>query len=103
MADKVPMKALDTMHMSNVSPENLSEGDVFLVSEAEAKIMEERGLAERGGKASDAVNSEAALAARPDTREALDAEREGKAVEAAPENKMISAASVKAPAKRGRK
>jgi hypothetical protein len=79
MADNVPMKALDTMHMSNVSPENLTEGDVFLVSEAEAKIIEERGLAERGGKAADAVNSEAALAARPDTREALDAERERKA------------------------
>jgi hypothetical protein len=102
MSDKVAMKALDTMHMSNVSPENLNEGDVFLVSEAEAKLLEDRGLAKRGGKAADAVNSAAALAARPDTREALEAERGGKAVRAAPRNKMISSASVKAPAKRTR-
>jgi hypothetical protein len=100
MSDKVTMKALDTVHMSNVSPENLVEGDVFQVSEAEAKILEDRGVAERGGKAADAVNSEAAIAARPDTREALDAERGAKAEKAAPENKMISAASVKAPAQR---
>jgi hypothetical protein len=96
MSDKVAMRALDTLHMSNVSADNLKEGDVFLVSEADAKIIEDRGLAERGGKAADAVNSDAAVAARPDTREALDAERGAKAEKAAPENKMISAASVKA-------
>lgn len=69
------MKALDTLHMSNVHADNLVEGDVFLVSEAEAKHLEDRGLAERGGSASKAVNAHASEASRPDTREELDAER----------------------------
>jgi hypothetical protein len=100
MKDRVAMKALDTMHMSNVHPDNLVEGDVFLVSEAEAKLLEERGLAERGGSASKAVNSPARVAARPDTREALEAERGSKAISAAPRNKMISSASIKSSAQR---
>jgi hypothetical protein len=92
MADRVTMKALDTMHISNVQAGNLTEGDVFTVSEAEAKILEDRGLAERGGTASKAVNADAASTDRPDTREEIDAERglaEGKAIGAAPANKQV--------------
>lgn len=92
MADRVPMKALDTMHMSNVHADNLVEGSVFLVSEAEAKHLEDRGLAERGGKASDAVNAHVVEASRPDSREELDAERG--------DVKPISAKSAPAPAAR---
>jgi hypothetical protein len=89
MTDKVTMKALDTMHMSNVRADNLVAGDVFIVSEADAKMLEDRGLAERGGKAADAVNGPDAPP-RPDSREALDEERgtAAKAISAAPQNKM---------------
>jgi hypothetical protein len=110
MTDKVTMKALDTMHMSNVRADNLVAGDVFIVSEADAKMLEDRGLAERGGKAADAVNGPDAPP-RPDSREALEEERgtAAKAIGAAPANKMqaapanktISAAS--APAKSSRR
>jgi hypothetical protein len=99
MTDKVTMKALDTFHASNVRADNLQEGDVFLVSETDAKALEQRGLAVRGGKASDAVNPEADSAARADTREELDAERgfeEGKAIGAAPTNKMANPPANKA-------
>lgn len=74
---QVTMKALDTLHISNASADNLVAGDVFTVSEAEAIDLERRGLAERGGSASKAVNAAAAATDRPDTREALDAERGG--------------------------
>jgi hypothetical protein len=94
MADKVTMKALDTMHMSNVHADNLNAGDVFQVNEADAKILEHRGLAERGGKAADAVNSEERVAARPETRAEIDAERGGKEA-SAPENKMVAASENK--------
>lgn len=90
MSDKVTMKALDTFHISNVQADNLNEGDVFHVSEADAAILEKRGLAERGGAAKDAVNS-VSETDRPDTREELDAERGAKAEKAAPENKMEAA------------
>jgi hypothetical protein len=111
MADQVAMKVLDTMHMSNVSADNLVEGDVILVSEADAKNLEDRGLAERGGTASKAVNTPNPDAPAPLSREALEEERgqAAKAISAAPANKMeaapankaVSAAS--APAKASRK
>lgn len=92
MTDKVTMTALDTMHISNVRADNLEEGDVFHVSEADAKRLEDAGLAKRGGKASDAANVDSA-ADRAETRADIDKERgfaEGKAIGAAPENKMVS-------------
>jgi hypothetical protein len=70
----------------------LSKASVFLVSEAEAKHLEDRGLAERGGKASEAVNAHASEASRPDSREELDAERGNV--------KPISAEKASAPAAR---
>lgn len=104
MTERVTMTALDTMHISNVQADNLKEGDVFTCTEQEAKQLEQRGLAERGGKASDAVNGTAA-APRPDTREELDAERgDGpKAISAAPENKMVAAPPNKAASTEGLK
>lgn len=104
MADKVTMTALDTMHVSNVRAENLQAGDVFHVIEADAKRLEAAGLAERGGKASDAVNASVA-ADRPDTREEIDAERgfeEGKAIGAAPANKAEKAAPANKSAGKGK-
>ena len=50
---KVTMKALDTMHISNVQADNLLAGDKFDISEAEAKMLEDRGLAKRVGVAKD--------------------------------------------------
>lgn len=102
--DKVTMTAKDTFHASNVSSNNLLEGDVFLVSERDAKELESRGLAERGGSASKAVNADSfgSPSGRPETREEIDAEREGKAIKAAPENKAHDKApisAVTAPAK----
>lgn len=91
MAD-VTMKALDTLHISNVQADNLVEGDVFIVNEAEAKHLEDMGVAERGGKEADAVNSAEKIASRPDTREELEAERGAKAEKAAPANKAEAAA-----------
>lgn len=87
MSDRVTMKALDTMHISNVSAENLVEGDAFTVSETDAKRLEAAGLAERGGTAAKAVNAEAATSDRPDTREEIDADRGFK------EGRVIGAAS----------
>jgi hypothetical protein len=91
MADQVAMKVLDTMHMSNVSADNLVEGDVILVSEADAKNLEDRGLAERGGTAAKAVNTPNPDAPAPLSREALEEERgqAAKAISASPENKMV--------------
>jgi hypothetical protein len=108
MADQVTMTALDTMHISNVQNENISEGDVFIVTESDAKELEKRGLAERGGSASKALNADRGSSSRPETREELDAERGLKAEKASPANKMlgepanktISASSVKSPAQR---
>jgi pyruvate/2-oxoglutarate dehydrogenase complex dihydrolipoamide acyltransferase (E2) component len=93
MSDKVTMTALDTIHLSNVQSDNLHEGDVFVVNEPAAKILEERGLASRGGSSAKAVNpSSDKMAARPETREEIDAERGAKAEKAAPENKAEAAA-----------
>jgi hypothetical protein len=105
MSDKVAMKALDTLHISNVHADNLVEGDVFLVSEDDAARLEKAGLAERGGKASDAVNSAEALASRPDTREALEKERGGSKalIGGAPANKAEAAAPENKSAKKGKK
>jgi hypothetical protein len=71
----VKMKALDTFHASNVQADNLVEGDTFTANEAEAKQLEQRGLAKRIGSAK--AESEAPAS---------------KAEKAAPENKIISAA-----------
>lgn len=93
MADKVTMTALDTIHVSNVRSENLVEGDVFQVIEADAKRLEDAGLAERGGTASKALNADSVTSDRPDTREEIDKDRgfeEGKAISAAPANKALS-------------
>lgn len=110
MSDKVTMKALDTMHISNVRADNLQAGDVFTVSESDAKRLEASGLAERGGTVGSAVNADAATTDRPDTREEIDAERgfkEGKAISAAPANKMVEETANKAittrPAKASRR
>lgn len=95
MADSVTMKVIDTFHMSNVQAEALRPGDVVTVSEADAKMLEGRGLAERGGTASKAVNADAEATDRPETREEIDAERgfaEGKAIAAAPANKAMDSA-----------
>jgi hypothetical protein len=110
MTDKVTMTARDTFHASNVQADNIVEGDVFQVSETDAKRLEAAGLAERGGTASKAVNAGAAASDRQDTREEIDAERgfeEGKAIGAAPANKAESAApankAATAPKASGRK
>lgn len=109
MTDKVTMTALDTLHVSNVQNDNLVEGDVFIVSEADAKQLEKAGLAERGGSASKAVNADRAVTSRPETREELDEERgakdagaapANKAEAAAPENRTISAASARSSSRR---
>lgn len=89
MSDKVTMKALDTLHISNVQADNLQAGDVFVVTESDAKALEKQGLAERGGTASNAVNAD--RFGRPDPREDRDADREAKAEKAAPANKMEAA------------
>jgi len=100
MSDKVTMTALDTMHISNVSANNLQKDDVFTVSESDAKRLEAAGLAERGGTASKAVNVEPVASDRPDTREEIDAERGqadgAKAISAAPANKAVAASDNKA-------
>lgn len=62
---KVEMKALDTMHMSNVQAENLVAGDTFSVSETDAKILEDRGLAKRTGKKAAPENK---MAAAPENK-----------------------------------
>lgn len=69
-------------HVSSAGPDNITAGQEFSVSnETEAKQLEERGLASRiGGKAEKPAENK---------------------MEAAPENKVISAASV--PARKGRK
>lgn len=77
----VKMKATDTLHVSSVGPENIAPGGEFEVSTAVADDLEARGLAKRVGGAKKAE--------APDNK-----------MDAAPENKAISAASVKAPAKR---
>jgi len=94
----VTMTALDTMHISNVRAENLAAGDVFTVNEADAKRLEEAGLAERGGKTADAVNVGFASDLAK-TREQIDAER-GQAdglhtIGLAPANKAAPAPSNK--------
>lgn len=68
---QVKMKALDTLHISNVQADNIMEGDTFEVSETEAKQLEDRNLAKRVSGA--------------------------KAEKAAPENKMEAAPTNKAP------
>lgn len=110
MSDKVTMTAIDTLHISNVQADNLTEGDVFNVSEADAARLEKQGLAERGGTASKAVNADAPASTRPETREETDAERGAKQASApankavaAPENKTISADSAASPPRRARK
>lgn len=47
---RIKMKASDTLHVSSVGPDNLVEGDEFVVSEGEAKQLEAAGLAERIGE-----------------------------------------------------
>lgn len=74
MADKVSMKALDTLHISNVQADNICEGETFEVPEDEAKRLEDRGLAKR-------VGAKAEKAAPANKMEAE-----------APANKTISAA-----------
>lgn len=77
----VTMKANDTLHLSSVGPDNLQAGDKFEVSTSVADDLERRGLATRVG--------EAKKAAPPENK-----------METEPANKTISAASIKAPAKR---
>jgi hypothetical protein len=77
----VRMKALDTLHVSAVGPENILEGDEFEVPTSAADDLEERGLAKRvGGSKKEPA---------PDNKMAE-----------APANKTISAAGITAPAKR---
>lgn len=76
----VTMKAVDTLHLSNVGPDNIAPGGEFTVSETEAKQLEDRGLATRVGEAAEKPS--------PENKQ-----------EAAPENKLLSAASVKTPRK----
>jgi hypothetical protein len=92
MSDKVTMKALDTLHISNVQNDNINEGDVFIVTENDAKALEKRGLAERGGSASKALNADRAETSRPETREEIEAERGAKSEKAAPANKAEASA-----------
>lgn len=109
---EVTMTALDTVHISNVRAENLVEGDVFNVNETDAKKLEDAGLAKRGGKASDALNSSSSAAPRAETRDEIEAERGAiyppigapkadKALKGPPEKGAPVA--VKAPAKAKRK
>lgn len=79
---RVTMKAIDTLHLSSVGPDNIEPGTEFEVGETDAVSLEKRGLAERTGKAAPAPENK---------------------MDAAPENKTISADSVKAPAKRTKK
>lgn len=81
---KVTMKAVDTLHISSVQASAIQAGERFDVLEADAKSLEDRGLAKRvgGAKAESAPANKA---------------------EAAPANKAISSASVKvAPARKGK-
>lgn len=48
---KVTMKAIDTLHISAVGPDNIAAGASFDVNETEAKQLEDRGLATRIGAA----------------------------------------------------
>lgn len=77
----VRMKALDTLHISGVGPDNLVAKDEFEVSGAVADDLEARGLAERigGGKKEPAPENKMAES---------------------PVNKTISAANLNSPAKR---
>lgn len=52
---RVTMKAVDTLHLSTVGPDNILPGGTFEVGETDAKSLEDRGLAKRVGtaKASD--------------------------------------------------
>lgn len=74
---QVKMKAIDTLHISNVGPDNIEPGASFEISEADAKLLEDRGLAKRVGGA----KAESAAPAN-------------KAKAGAPENKAISAATI---------
>lgn len=74
---RVTMKAIDTLHLSSVGPDNILPGAEFEVGETDAKALEGRGLAKRTGKAAPALENK---------------------MDAAPENKAaapISANSIK--------
>ena len=55
------MKALDTLHVSAVGPDNIHAGATFEIAEADGEILRERGLAEP-------VKEAAAPVAQPKTR-----------------------------------
>lgn len=59
----VTMKAIDTLHVSSVSPHNLQPGEEFEVSKHIADDLEKRGLAKvvdaDGGKAAPAPANKA--------------------------------------------
>ncbi len=75
----VTMKAIDTLHISSVGPENIAPGEEFDVSTGVADDLESRGLAKRVGASKEAP-------AAPENK-----------MEAAPENKgLISSMSKKA-------
>lgn len=40
------MKALDTLHVSAVGPDNILAGQTFEIAEADGEILRQRGLAE---------------------------------------------------------
>lgn len=55
------MKALDTLHVSAVGPDNILAGQTFEIADADGDILRQRGLAEP-------VTETPAPAAQPKTR-----------------------------------
>jgi hypothetical protein len=68
----VRMKAVDTLHVSGVGPDNILPGAEFTVPSAVADDLEKRGLADRLGEAK----------AEPAPENKMEAEPENKAVKA---------------------
>lgn len=83
----VRMKALDTLHLSGLGPDNLAAGDEFEVPGGTAEQLIARGLAERVEPEHDGA---AKAAPAPENK-----------MERTPANKFISAESMKPPAKAG--
>jgi hypothetical protein len=72
------MKAKDTLFISAVSSENILPGQEFEVSDAEAKRLEEAGLAEPAGGTKKAAAPENKKAAEPANKAAAKPRRKGK-------------------------
>lgn len=74
----VEMKAVDTLFISAVSPENILPGQKFKVSDDEAKRLEKAGLATRVGAAKAAAAPKNKKAAEPANKAAAKPAKKGK-------------------------